>query len=214
MEKNVAAILLSEGSKLLSDGIRLMMARPRRAARYEEEAYTPPVTAREPAPQKLIGPVAVATPIALPTREETNQELKRRLARELYRAELDLAGGLKIAGKPCDCLSNKHTLGLEAMAEELISADPNNPVYNEIIRWIKDNAPKLTVEAIDSGKYAQEYPGLASQFKDFRKRILGTDAFQAMVTNPSNMTLDEAKEIASTQAKKEVERQWHSQKTK
>jgi hypothetical protein len=214
MEKNVAAILLSEGSKLLSDGIRLMMARPRRAARYEEEPYTPPVTVREPAPQKFIGPVAVATPIALPTREETNQELKRRLARELYRAELDLAGGLKIAGKPCDCLSNKHTLGLEAMAEELISADPNNPVYNEIIQWIKDNTHKLTVEAIDSGKYAQEYPGLASQFKDFRKRILGTDAFQAMVTNPSKMTLDEAKEIASSQAKKEVERQWHSQEKK
>jgi len=211
MDKAVVAMMFQEGGKLLSDGIRLMMAKPRRVARTEEEPYTPPVTAREPAPQKLIGPVATATPIALPTREETNQELKRRLARELYRAELDLAGGLKIAGKPCDCLSNKHTLGLEAMAEELISADPQSSVYSEIIQWIKNNQHKLTVEAIQDGKYAQEYPVLASQFKDFRKRLLGTDAFQAMVSNPSTMTLDEAKELAASQAKKEVERQWVSQ---
>jgi len=39
----------------------------------------------------------------LPTPEETTSELKRRLAKELYRAELDLSGGLRIAGKPCDC---------------------------------------------------------------------------------------------------------------
>lgn len=208
MDKAVVAMFFQEGGKLLSDGIRLAMSRPRRVARIEEEPYTPPVTVREPAPQKLLGPVAPANRIALPTREETNQELKRRLARELYRAELDLAGGLKIAGKPCDCLSNKHTLGLEAMSEELISADPESPVYTEIIQWIKYNQHKLTVEAIQEGKYAQEYPVLASQFKDFRKRILGTDAFQAMVAKPSNMTLEEAKKIAATQAEKEVERAW------
>ena len=212
MDKNVAATLLQEGGRLLSDGIRLMMARPRRVARMEEDVErTSPVTATaDPRPRPA--PATVQnTSISLPTREETNLELKRRLARELYRAELDLAGGLRIAGKPCDCLSNKHTLGLEAMAEELISADPGNSVYSEIIQWIKNNQHKLTVEAIQSGQYAQDYPELASQFKDFRKRILGTDAFKAMVADPSDMTLDEAKKIAADRAEKEVERQWHSQ---
>lgn len=206
MDKYFAASLIQEGSKLVSDGIRLLMARSRKVSRHEEERDTYPTTTRE---VSSLQPV-----INLPTREETNQELKRRLARELYRAELDLAGGLKIAGKPCDCLSNKHTLGLEAMAEELISADPNSSVYSEILQWIKDNSHKLTVEAIDSNKYAQEYPELASQFKDFRKRILGTDAFRAMVESPSSMTLEEAKKIAAEQASKEVERQWHSAEKK
>lgn len=206
MDNAVKATLLQEGGKLVSDGIRLLMARPRMVARTQESAATPLVTTREaPKPQPAMN---------LPTREETNQELRRRLARELYRAELDLAGGLKIAGKPCDCLSNKHTLGLEAMAEELISAEPGNPVYTEILQWIQRNQSKLTVDAIQSGKFAWEYPEMASQFKDFRKRILGTDAFRAMVANPSSMTLDEAKKIAATQAEKEVERQWHSAEKK
>ena len=62
----------------------------------------------------------------LPTPEETTQELKRRLGKELYRAELDLSNKLRIAGKPCDCLDAKHTLGLEAVAEELIAQEPSN----------------------------------------------------------------------------------------
>lgn len=118
----------------------------------------------------------------LPTREETTGELKRRLAKELYRAELDLSGKLRIAGKPCDCLDSKHTLGLEAAAEELIAQEPTNPVYAEILQWIKNNHPKVTIEAIVSGKYDEEYPQMAAEFKGFRKRIMGTTSLTAMVT--------------------------------
>jgi len=117
----------------------------------------------------------------LPTSQETAQALKRRLAKELYRAELDLANKLRIAGKPCDCLESKHTLGMEAVAEELIPHEPDNPVYSEIIDWIKQNQPKVTIEAIISGYYDDEYPRMASEFRDFRKRIMGTFALNAMI---------------------------------
>jgi hypothetical protein len=132
----------------------------------------------------------------LPTNEETRQVLRRRLAKELYRAELDLAGGLRIAGKPCDCLDSKHSLGLEATAEELIPNESDNPVYQEILVWLRDNHPKVTIEAISSGKYAEEYPQMAAQFRDFRKRIMGTTALTAMIQPKEQITLEEAKKIA------------------
>ena len=135
----------------------------------------------------------------LPTSKETRLVLKRRLAKELYRAELDLVEGLRIAGKPCDCLDSKHSLGLEAAAEELISSEPDNPAYREILVWLEQNRPKLTIEAISSGQYDHEYPKMAAEFKGFRKRIMGT-------TEP--VTLEDAKKLAAEEAAREVERQW------
>ena len=155
-------------------------------------------------------PEVTATAV-LPTREETTKELKRRLGKELYKAELDLSSKLRIAGKPCDCLDAKHTLGLEATAEELIPQEPGNPVYSEVLQWIKDNRPKVTIEAILSGQYDEEYPRMASEFKGFRKRVLGTTALRAMVQPEEEITLEEAQRIAATEAAKEVERKWHSQ---
>ncbi|MBA7628884.1 hypothetical protein ES703_36381 [subsurface metagenome] len=119
--------------------------------------------------------------VELPTSAETAQELKRRLGKELYRAELDLSNKLRIASKPCDCLSEKHTLMLEAAAEELIAQEPDSTVYLEIIDWIKRNQSKVTIEAIVSGQYDEEYPRMAAEFKGFRKRIMGTNALTAMV---------------------------------
>jgi hypothetical protein len=209
MDKKVVAYAIKEGGNLITQGIRLLIARPKGGS-TSLEVSTAAVNVDEVPKPPAPAPAYSHTAIALPTREETNLELKRRLARELYRAELDLANGLKIAGKPCDCLSNKHTLGLEAMAEELLSADPGNPVYNDVISWIGNNQSKLTIEAIQSGKYAQQYPRMASEFKDFRKRILGSDALKPMAEKPSSMSLEEAKKIAADRAAKEVERQWSS----
>jgi len=126
--------------------------------------------------------------LELPTREETTVALKRRLAKELYRAELDLSNKLRIAGKPCDCLESKHTLGLEAAAEELIAQEPGNPVYSEILQWIENNHPKVTIEAIVSGKYDEEYPKMASEFKGFRKRIMGSTSLTAMIEPKEQIT--------------------------
>jgi len=144
-------------------------------------------------------------PPQLPTSEETRHVLKRRLAKELYRAELDLAEGLRIAGKPCDCLDSKHSLGLEAAAEELIPSEPDNQVYREILSWLQDNRPKLTIEAVSSGQYDDEYPKMAAKFKGFRKRIMGTT---------TTVTLEEAKKLAAEEAAKEVEKRWQSQEKK
>ena len=144
----------------------------------------------------------------LPTTEETRQVLRRRLAKELYRAELDLAGGLRIAGKPCDCLDSKHSLGLEAAAEELIPSEPDNPVYRGILVWLQNNRPKVTIEAISSGQYDKEYPQMAAQFRDFRKRIMGTTALTAMVEPKARVSLEEAKKVAAEVAAKRIEETW------
>lgn len=195
------AIMKSMLAKELGSGItallKVAVSRPRK--KPEEEPSVVETTA-----------VISTTPssrIALPTSEETTTELKRRLGRELYRAELDLAAGLKIAGKPCDCLSNKHTLMLEAAAEELISQDPGNPVYQEIIDWIPANRSKVTPEAILSGQHSSEYPHMANQFKSFRKQVMGSVGnTPAEPTGP--LTLAQAKKMAAEEAAKEVERAW------
>ena len=197
------ARLIEEGSRVVGSVLRLVVSRPRKPhAETEEgsvETYTASVTSQ---PTPAYQPSAVL----LPTSDETTIELKRRLGRELYKAELDLATGLRIAGKPCDCLDNKHTLMLEAVSEELISQDPANPVYQEIIGWIGNNRSKVSIEAIQSGTYAAEYPHMANKFKNFRKRVMGT-----VGTGDSagaNITLDQAKKLAAEEASKEVERQW------
>jgi hypothetical protein len=202
MKRTVIKFLLEEGGKVASDLLRLKMAAPKKPRinkETEEEPVVPNVQYN------------MTNEVSLPSHEETTAELKRRLAKELYKAELDLASGLLIANKPCDCLDNKHTLFLEATSEELIPQDPGNTVYQEIIQWIKENQHKVTVEAISACTYKTEYPQMAAKFKEFRKRVMGTAALSAMVgTNPT-VTLDDAKKIAATAAKKEVERLWEKE---
>jgi hypothetical protein len=168
----------------------------------------------EPAPQAAAAPAPAPSKIPLPTRDETTITLKRRLAKELYRAEQDLEENLLIAGKPCDCLDSKHTLGLEATAEELIPQEPENPVYLEILDWIKNNRPKVAREAIASGQFTKEYPQMAAKFKEFRKRVLGTEAITAMIDGEKPLSLEEAKQMAATEAEREVERIWNSEEAK
>ena len=110
----------------------------------------------------------------LPTKEETTLYLKKRLALELYKAEIDLADKLKIFGNPCDCMDYKHNLEIQAVAEELVPKEPENPVFSEIVKWLNDNAEKVTLEASASGVYDDEYPKMAKLFGDFRKRAVGT----------------------------------------
>jgi len=111
-----------------------------------------------------------------PTGTETIIVLKRDLAKELYKAELDLARKLRIFGKPCDCLDSKHGLKLEASCEELIPYEPNNQIYNQIMDWYQRNRNKFTYEAIASGKYDEEYAGMAAELKAYRKGLMGTTA--------------------------------------
>ena len=212
MDANLQAFLYREGSKTVSAIIGLV-SRPRQKPAAEESlketsgekpATPPPSPLPVASVAKVIQPQAPG--VSLPTAEETTQELKRRLGRELYKAELDFSAGLLIAGKPCDCLDNKHRLGIEAEAEELIASDPRNPVYQEIIQWFKDNGHKLTIPAIVSGEYKPEYSLMANQFKEFRKRVLGTAAFDALAPASQEITLEDAKKIAANEAADKVEK--------
>ena len=164
----------------------------------------PPVSS----PGASQSPTVAASP--MPTTEETITELKRQLAKEMYRFQIDLARGCKIAGKPCDCCDKHPLLGIESMAEELIPMDPSNPIYHECTQWIKANAQKLTVEASASGAYDKEYPHMAATWREFRKQLLGTESLIAMTASQEQVSLEEAKAEASRLAAEEVERQWES----
>lgn len=216
MDTSIKVWAYRQGGRLLSDLMKVAISHTKTPAASELLA-TPQKEALQGSPPSLGVSIAEKSPItqpetapgpSLPTSEETNRELKRRLARELYKAELDLAGGLLIAGKPCDCLEHKHTLLLEAAAEELVSAEPSNTVYLEIIQWIKDNQSKVTVKAIVSGTYRQDYPAMAHQFKEYRKRVMDTVASEDTGTT---LSLEQAKKMAAEEAAQEVERQWDSQ---
>ncbi len=224
----IISTAIQEGGKLVAEWIRSYSpsARSKKAAEVEEktlETKAPPVlqstTASPASPER--------TRIVMPTREQTTVELKRRLARELYKAELDLTNGLMIAGRPCDCLSEKHTLELDACAEEMVSQEPDNTVYQEVRQWIVDNQHKVTPEAIVDGKFKAEYPHMARQFKEFRKRVLGTSSSLVVEPRTQNpeprtqnsepktqnpITLEEAKQIAAKQAAEKVERLWTEQR--
>ena len=99
--------------------------------------------------------------------------LKDRLGKELYRIELDLQDGGRIAGKPCDCLSKKHRLGIEATAEELMSYE-RNPVYGDIAAWMSSHSPTFEPQVIAETP-ASFYQQLAPEVRAFRKQVMGTE---------------------------------------
>lgn len=131
----------------------------------------------------------VKTVADMPTTQETIAELKRRLGKELYRMELDLQGGGRISGKPCDCLSAKHRLGLEATAEELMSYD-KNPVYNGIVKWLNTHAPSF--EPAEIAKHPETYyQMLAPEVRTFRKEVMGTEKLGSLLSqNEKNKAMN------------------------
>lgn len=175
-------------------------------------------------------------PVALPTTQETLEELRRRLGKELYKAELDLTRGLRIAGKPCDCLDQKHSLMLEAAAEEMMSYE-HNPVYGEIIAWLRQHQQEFPPEQIM--KHPPEYyRRYVPQFRNFRKRVMGTQSASTKgdmyITSsrgdthvtpglnsgkaslakakPTKITMEQAQVIAAKIVSEEVEREWKAEK--
>jgi predicted GNAT family acetyltransferase len=124
-------------------------------------------------PPKKVEVTPNASTTSKVTTKETVDYQNREMGKVLIQMERHAAQGLKIAGKPCDCLS-KHLVDLEALAEETITMVSNPGIYMQIIDWVREIAPKTTVEANESGLYVQEYPVMARQARDFRKELLGT----------------------------------------
>ncbi len=146
----------------------------------------------QPQPSLPSGPPVVEARVVeprpdLPTTEETRDELRRRMGKELYRLELDLMGGGRIAGKPCDCLSAKHQLGLEATAEELLAFD-QRPVYGQVMTWLVRHSKEFEPANIPSHP-PEYYQGLIPEVRAFRKEVMGTEKLAALLTDEEKAEL-------------------------
>ena len=153
------------------------------------------------APGRIQGPPAPTVPsssrpsIELASTSETVEELRRRLGKELYRLELDLENGGRIAGKPCDCLSKKHRFGLEATAEELMSYE-HNPVHGQVIDWLNKKAPTFEPEQI--AKHDPEYyRAMIPEVRMMRKQVMGTESLASLLNSQEKVKALELQRKAS-----------------
>ncbi|MDD5701589.1 MAG: hypothetical protein PHU23_06005 [Dehalococcoidales bacterium] len=113
----------------------------------------------------------ISTAFEVPTEAETLTELKKRLVKEIAKAENDLTNGLKINNKPCSCMSNKHNVVIESLAEEIMPKDSGNPLYRQIVDWFDSHESQMTVQAVASGQYAEQYAKFAGDLGEFRRRL-------------------------------------------
>jgi hypothetical protein len=116
--------------------------------------------------------------IELASTTDTIIELKRRAGDEIYGMELDLRGGGRINGKPCDCLSHKHRSGIESTIKELMSYE-FNPAYQQILDWYNRHAPEFEPEAIVNHP-VEYYQALIPELRVFRKLIAGTESLKSL----------------------------------
>jgi DNA-binding CsgD family transcriptional regulator len=187
--------LAERGVGFLVDAGFNLATRPRKSSEEREKELDQAIAALEkeeaPSGWPQENPGAPLIPLSLPTTEETVQELSRRLGKELYRMEMDLQAGGRIAGKPCDCLSHKHNLGLEATAEELMSYQ-RSPVYGKVVAWLRAHEAEFEPREI-ARRPPEHYQGLVAEVRAFRKEVLGTEKVKERVAgeleegeNPGN----------------------------
>lgn len=148
------------------------------------------------------------------TNEETVAYQKREIGKQLLAMESHYAQRMRIAGVPCDCGATKHLLYLEGLCQETIPMVNDPSPYEEILQWVKEVEPKSTEDAATSGKFDEEYPGMSGEARDFRKKVMGTLSPAAMIESGQQLTLEEAKKLASEEAEREVEKRWGSQEKK
>jgi hypothetical protein len=139
-----------------------------------------PTTASPPVPP-IPTTASPAITHNLPTTAETVQELKRRLGAELYRLEMDLVGGARIAGKPCDCLMKHSEMGILPTVEELVPMD-SSPINEHIINWVNGHLPEFQVDAV-AAKDPSYYRQLAPEVRALRKELLGTEKLVAILSD-------------------------------
>ena len=109
--------------------------------------------------------------IETPTESETIVALKDRLREQITGAEDDLAHNLKINGKACTCMEGRHNVQIKALAREVMEKEPDNPIFQEVIDWISSNEPRMTARASASGQYDKEYPKMANELGNFRRKL-------------------------------------------
>lgn len=153
------------------------------------------------------------------TSEETIAYQKREIAKELWQLEKHLAQGCRIPDKtgkriPCDCCEKGSWIA--GLAYESIPiaerAGQTSGVFEKIASWSEALEPMVTVAAVEGGQY--DYKKLSGEASALRKELMGTVAFNALLPPREQFTLEEAKELATEEATKEVERRWKSQEKK
>ena len=105
------------------------------------------------------------------TTPETIAYQNRELAKSLLALESHLSQGCRIFGKPCDCCSGRHPLELEKLSEEARSMS-SDPVYAEVIAFAREVEMKANTQAVASGQYEGDYPGMAAHARRLRKRLV------------------------------------------
>ena len=156
-----------------------------------------------PGPTGLaMGPTQIQRSFPMPSTAETVGDVRRRLGKELYRFELDLLAGGRVAGKSCDCLQ-KHTMGVEAISEELIPMD-QQPIYPRILAWLNEHQVEFRPEEIER-RTPEHYQALSSQVRTFRKEVLGTEKMGAMLTPDEKAQVAQRLQEAQEKLKKELE---------
>ncbi len=112
--------------------------------------------------------------------KDTVVDNNREIGKWLNAMEIHSVQKFRKRGKPCDCGQFRHIPGIEGLCEETIAMVDNPDIYYRIITLGKELEPKVTLEAIASGKYDNEFPQYAVKYRNLRKELLGSLKPEAM----------------------------------
>jgi len=176
MDTQILAILISTGSKLVSEMIRNRPITVKQQVATQKVTIEPETKPKGTAPcntcqldGKLIDGEIVKKGVST---AETIQYQKEQLVKQITLMELHLAQGCKIHGTACDCCE-KHPEVIEALAEETYGMT-GDPVYKEIIDWCEELKPRTTAAASASGQFDSEYAAMAQSGRRIRKILMGS----------------------------------------
>lgn len=166
MNTQIVATIIAEGSKLITEWLRVQPVKhePAKLDNLNPNIKFVPETT-------TIKTTVVTQPHGVSTAETVNYQ-KHELSKELLLMEKHLQQGCQINGTPCDCCE-KHPLVIEALAQETLGMT-GDPVYSDLVDWTKKTAPKTTAAAARSKMYTDEYPQMAVEAREMRKKIMGT----------------------------------------
>jgi hypothetical protein len=131
----------------------------------------------EPAPEsEIVQPTSIIRKTHKPSgvsTQETVEYQNREIGKIVIQMERHAAQKFRINGKPCDC-GIKHLPDIEELCEEAIPMVSDTAVYYKLIELGQELGPKVTVEAVESGQFDNEYPEYAKKYRDLRKELFGT----------------------------------------
>lgn len=103
--------------------------------------------------------------------EETIAYENREIVKRLRLMADHCVQKFRISSKPCDCGQFRHILEIEGLCEEAVQMVDNPNIYYSIIQTGKEIEPKVSLEAIGSGRYDEEYPKYAKVYRDLCKQL-------------------------------------------